>query len=252
MEELEWRMLVSFINADIAGIVRTQRIDAIRRRHARRVLDELRKELAEREKRPKEEDFITADAFGIEPVKPIVRRIDGVRVQTRMLHRKGLTETDIKGADLLYEVAGVKFALVQYKTPNRQGRVARDREQLDELIGACPNSNLNLCPPHVSSLDATCGAWFAVRSEAESGYLPACLAQDIFGDTESRKKEEFLSPHSRYSYKQFERAFARCFTGARVGRPRFNEYRMRIERDLIKRDWVLIYASQSGSFRTKR
>jgi hypothetical protein len=251
VEEQEWRTVVSFINADIAGILRSQRTDALRRMHARRTLREIKKELAARERRPKEEDFIDADIHGDEPVAPVTRRVDGVRLQIRKLHRKGLTEGDIKGADLLYEIAGVKFVLIQYKTPSQQQRVTLDHEQLDELIGECPNSKMNFCPPHNPALDETCGAWFAVRSAGESGYLPACLVNDNFGEVGSAKQEQFI-PLAPYSQKAFERAFARCLIGARVGRKRFKDYRRRIEEDLIRRDFVLIFASQSGSFGTRR
>src|SRR5215471_14034834 len=108
MRELEWRTIVSGINADIAGIVRAQR-----------TLDEVNVELARRAHEPIEEDFIFADAIGSDQALPRIVNVDGVSVQIRTLHRRGLKQSDIKGADLLYEIAGRKFALVQYKMERR-------------------------------------------------------------------------------------------------------------------------------------
>jgi hypothetical protein len=121
MQPREWYNLVDDINADIAGIVRAQR-----------TLSEINDGLAQRLHNPKEEDFIHADMWGIDPGAPRITQVDGVSVRARMLRRQGLRQRDIKGADLLYEIVGRKFALVQYKKPNRKGRVKRDAEQLDD------------------------------------------------------------------------------------------------------------------------
>ena len=176
MRELEWRTIVSGINADIAGIVRAQR-----------TLHEINVELARRANEPIEEDFIFADAIGRDQALPRIVDVGGVSIQIRTLHRRGLKQSDIKGADLLYEIAGRKFALVQYKM-ERRGRVTHEQQQLRDLIDACPNS----CPPHASDFVYTCGAWFAMRSTTgESAYLPACLAGELFGDSVSRDMKRF-------------------------------------------------------------
>jgi hypothetical protein len=82
-------------------------------------------ELRGRKGRPIEEDFIRADALGHDPGVPRKFKVDGVEIETRMLHRRGIRQRDVKGADLLYEIAGRKFVLIPYKTPTRRDRVKR-------------------------------------------------------------------------------------------------------------------------------
>jgi hypothetical protein len=106
LNDIEWRTIVDHINRDILGIIRAQQI-----------LAEVHEELDRRSKNPIEEDFIFADGFGHDPGAARSRIIDGVVIQVRVLHRRGLQQSDIKGADLLYEVAGRKFVLTQYKSP---------------------------------------------------------------------------------------------------------------------------------------
>lgn len=198
MENAEWRQLVREINLDIGGIIRGQR-----------TLDEVNEELRGREARPIEEDFIHADALGHNPGVPRKINVDDVEIETRMLHRRGIRQRDVKGADLLYEITGRKFVLIQYKTPTPRNRVTLDRPQLKELIGACPNP----CPPHVPGYTAKCGSWYAVRSARISAYVPACKAEEIFDDADSCSTAQF---GSGLSHEDFQRAFARCFTGARI------------------------------------
>jgi hypothetical protein len=173
MEEQEWQELVRNINGDIAGIVRNQR-----------VLEEINDELATRKSRPIEEDYIDAD-LGRDDASPHVVETDGVSLRIRKLHRRGLRQRDIKGADLLYEIAGRKFVLVQYKAIDSRRRVVVDQRQIDELIDACPNP----CPPWTGW--PSCGGWFAARSRDQSAYLPACVAKRAFGDAQSRSIAHF-------------------------------------------------------------
>jgi hypothetical protein len=236
MDDVEWRTLVSDINSDIAGIVHAE--------HARRILEDVNLELAQRADEPIEEDFIDADAWNIDPAGPSIVVVDGVTIRTRKLHRRGLTQADVKGADLLYEIEGLKFVLIQYKKPDHRGRVERDSGQLDDLIEACPNP----CPPHRYGFEETCGAWFAVTPNSpESAYLPACVTNQIFGKADSRKKEKFTSV-ADYTKDGFQRAFAECQIGARLTPIGFKMSRARIERERIKQDRVLFSVSQSGSF----
>ena len=226
MEELEWRTLVGTINKDIAGIV-----------HAQRVLEEVNDELHNRTTRPIEEDYIFADGFGRSPGAPHVILIDGVEISTRMLHRRGLGQKDIKGADLLYEIAGRKFVLVQYKVPDARYRVTNDRSQLCELMASCPNP----CPPHSPGFWPTCGAWYAVHSQDKSAYLPACEAQRVFGDNQSRLFSTFGTGMEQHVFQQL---FARCWTGARVSPSEF-AYLSWAE---LEADRVLFTSFQRGSF----
>jgi hypothetical protein len=226
MEDADWRQLVSDINLDITGIIRAQRI-----------LDEVNAELGKRTARPIEEDFIHADAWGRDPGTPRVFDIDGVEIQTRMLHRRGIHQRDVKGADLLYEIAGKKFALIQYEAPDGRDLVRVDRTQLEELMAAYPNP----CPPHARNLWPTCGAWYAVRSTSVSAYLPACKAHDLFEQAAARSMAYFAGglPHEA-----FQQVFARCWTGARIA-PVEMAYSAWA---LLEADRVLFTVLQRGNF----
>jgi len=230
MQLREWYSLVEEINADIAGIVRAQRI-----------LSGINDALARRATSPIEEDFIHADMWDIDPGKPRITQVDGVSIQTRMLHRRGLNQSDIKGGDLLYEIVGRKFALVQYKKPDRQGRVKRDKQQLDDLMNSCPTT----CPPFQEGFSNRCGSWYAVRPDSPdtASYMPACVAAQIFGESNSRKQNRFKF---RFSLTDFQRAFAECFTGARITPEQFD--RRTMESKLIERNWVMFEALQFGTF----
>ena len=225
MDKREWQATLRRINADVAGIV-----------NAQRVLSRVNSELHARADRPVEEDFIFAEQFGKHPGQPAVREIDGVAVVTRMLHRRGLRQRDIEGADLLYEVEGRKYALVQYKSP-ADGRIHLDRDQMDRLIEGCPNP----CPPHQPALWPTCGAWFAVESREGSWYESACQALATFEDAGSRPTERFSSGISR---EVFQHLFARCWIGARTTVSEFAY----LTWDALVSNRVLVSVLQRGSF----
>lgn len=226
MDDLEWQELVIDINRDIEGIIASQR-----------TLGAIHDELRERQDRPIEEDLITADALGQDPGAPKVITINGVEIQTRMLHRRGLKQRDIAGADLLYEIAGRKFVLVQYKTPNRQERVILDRAQLQELVGRCPNPR----PPSRPAYFLTCGAWYAVRSPGDSIYVPACEALRRFGHAGSLSASRF---GPGFLHEDFQQMFGRCSTGAQIDIAELTG----LSREALESDRVLIDVLQRGSF----
>lgn len=226
MEPEAWREMVAVINSDIRGIVKAQR-----------VLSDVHDELEQREAHPIEEDFIYGDGFGQSPREPRIKTIDGVDIEIRVLHRRGLRQSDIMGADLLYEIAGHKFVLVQYKSPNRKDRVVNDSEQLHDLVDSCPNP----CSVDRPSFWPTCGSWYAIRAADQSMYLPACEAVKIFGDAASRGIESF---GRGVSADVFEELFARCWTGARIA-PVSQAY---FVWSTMERDRVLFSILQNGSF----
>ena len=198
MNEVDWTEIVGAANADIRGIIRAQRVKA-----------EIDDELGRRADTPVEEDFIFADAFGHDPREPRRVEINGVEVLVRTLHRRGLNMADVKGADLLYEIAGRKFVLIQYKRPNGRGSIQRDVQQLRDLVDACPNP----CPPASPHLWPTCGSWFAVVGIDEHTYVRACDAESNFGAAQSRPARTFTNGLSRDT---FDELFARCWIGART------------------------------------
>ena len=195
MTELEWRALASQVNADILGMsVALATRDAVRR------------ELDQRAAVPTEEFFIDADAFGREPTAPRIFTVAGTTVKVWKTHRAGLGSSDIKGADLFYEVSDTKFVLVQYKTPSRRLRVSKDAVQLDLLASACPVQ----CPP---SNRFACGSWLALRSTAGAKYFPACEAQQTFGKSKSRHERFFVNGLTQ---ERFHDDFGLCHIGART------------------------------------
>jgi hypothetical protein len=195
----EWRALVDQANRDISGIIQSQR-----------TLREVRKELDERLRHPIEEDFIFADGLRHDPRMPRVIEVDGVQLVVRVLHRQGLEQTDVKGADLLYEISGSKFVLVQYKKADSGGRIRKTAQQLDDLIGACPNP----CPPPMHGFYPSCGSWISViAARGQDHYMPACRVSAIFGPAASRRSDHFAEGISQTTFQQL---FARCWIGARI------------------------------------
>lgn len=226
MTETEWQEMVKRVNDDVRGIVRAQR-----------VLEEVNEELVERRGDPFEEDRIFGDGYGFEPGQPRTIVVDGVHILIRTLHRKGLQQRDIKGADLIYEIAGRKFALIQYKDADARNRVLRDHDQLDELVAACPNR----CPPPHLGYWPTCGSWFNVKGESELAYLPACHASAVFGDAKSRSFDQFrhgIGPST------FQELFARCWIGARIAPTEL----VFVAVSAVEADRVVFMASQFGTF----
>lgn len=225
MENDQWREVISRINRDISGIIKAQR-----------TLEEIEKELSDRKAKPLEEDFVLEDALGQHPGEPREFNIEGVRISVRLLHRRGQKQKDIKGADLLYEIAGRKFILLQYKIPVNAS-VQRDKDQLDTLVKACPNE----CPPYDLSYFPTCASWFTIKTTNESLYLPACRVASIFGDATSRKMDRFSEGVSAETFQQL---FARCWIGARIAQTEL----VNLTWDLMEQDDVLITVIQRGSF----
>lgn len=226
MDEREWREIATRINGDIGGIIRAQR-----------VLADVNEELLQRDSQPIEDDFIDAEAYGQSPGEARTKIVDGVEILVRKLHRRGLHQSDVTGADLLYEVAGRKFVVIQYKTPSKRHRVERNEDQLKRLVESCPNP----CPPNGNWFWPSCGSWFAVESSIESLYLPACEAQAVFGDASSRSVGHFGRGVSK---EVFQQLFARCWIGARTA-PNELAY---LAWDVMMHDRVLVSVLQRGTF----
>lgn len=223
MDEREWYDLVNRINADIAGIARAQS-----------TLNDVHAERMNRLNSPVEEDFIDRDSFGEVPGEPNYISINGIEIAVRKLHRRGIRCSDIKGADLIYELEGRKFCLIQYKSPSRRRRVPLDREQLRELINACPNP----CPPITNEGLRTCGSWYSVQEKGSSYYMRACEAREVFGDYASKSIGAFSQGISKAS---FQDMFAKCWIGARVAPIDVGFYLA----ESVANDRVVVHAQQS-------
>lgn len=195
MTPSEWRSLAAAVNADIRGMS-----------IAIAVRNQVRRELGRRQANPTEEFFIDQDAFGAEPTAPRTFEVMGTTVQVWKTHRAGLRCSDIKGADLYYEVSDQKFLLVQYKSPDLRGRVRLDDDQLTELEDACPTR----CPP---SNRFACGSWYAIRSSGGAKYFPGCEAREVFGAAASRSEKFFVNGLTQA---RFREDFGLCRIGARA------------------------------------
>jgi hypothetical protein len=193
----EWSSAVSFVREDVRAIIRAQRTH-----RAIRLALEARDEL------PLEEDFIDADLAdgSVGAARPF--EIEGVQIVVRKLHRRGLAARDIMGADLLYEIEGQKFTIIQYKTPDSHGRVGNVPQQLTDLVDNCPEM---ICGGRVRW--PHCGSWHAIRSNSVSLYHQACEARHIFDGAASRNVAAFSSGLSKDT---FDELFALCWIGAPI------------------------------------
>jgi hypothetical protein len=193
---MERQAIISHVMREVDGIIDRQR-----------VIGKVRDSLDERARNPHEEDFIYGE--GTNNQKVFREVIDGVTIEKRILHRRGDKDTDISGADLLFEIVGEKYVLVQYKRADKAGRVTNDEPQLDELISSCSNS----CPPFRPFMLGTCGAWYALIDGSSISYMPACVASGSFSGRGSCKVAAFDKAIEREA---FLSAFAKCYIGART------------------------------------
>lgn len=226
MDELLWAQTVAAANADIQGIIRAQR-----------VLEDVNRTLDERIANPIEEDRIFADGTDFPPGNAKVITVDEVEIRVRILHRRGLRQRDVRGADLIYEVAGRKFILVQYKNANASGHVSADHKQLERLIEACPNP----CPPTQLTFWPTCGSWCNILAGSEVSCMPACRVKAVFSDAKRRAFTEF---GDGISADVFQHLFARCWIGARIAPTELLYFGW----SAAEADRVLFAVTQAGTF----
>lgn len=220
MNPSEWRSLAQSVNRDIAGMAR-----------AAATQEGVRAELDQRDFRATEEFFIDEDSFGSRPNQARRFTVGTVELKVWKTHRAGLSCSDIKGADLYYEISDRKFILVQYKTPSRNGRVTLDADQLDELQAACP---VKCAPTHRFS----CASWYALRSAGLGNYFTACEAKALFGAHASRHRKYFVNGLDQT---QFYGEFGACRIGGRSKPIEIQDY-MQYS---LEHDRVLINAIQA-------
>lgn len=215
--------------------------------HNQLILNEVHKELQNNIENPFEQDSIYEEHFGQKPSEPKAKMVEGVQIITRVLHQTGKRLSDIKGADLLYEIEGEKFILVQFKK-SYEGKVKGDKEQLERLLKNCPP----MCPYKIRTPEripfkiiGLCGIYY--RAHSNSGdvkYLHACEAKSIFGKSDSVSFSEFSSGMSKETFIDL---FAICRIGAITGK---NEPE-RIAQKLINEDHVIYSVLQRGKWNKK-
>lgn len=189
--------IIAHVMREVDGIIDRQR-----------TIDKVKGALDDRARNPHEEDFILGE--GTNNQKVFREEIDGVTIEKTILHRRGARDTDISGADLLFEIVGEKYVLVQYKKADSSGRVQNDKSQLDELVASCSND----CPEFLPYMLGTCGSWYALINGTDVSYMPACVASGSFSGRGSCKAANFDKALEREA---FLSAFAKCYIGARTG-----------------------------------
>jgi len=197
MDLEQWNSAVAFVRDDVRTIIRAQRTHQA-----------IRQQLEARNEYPLEEDFIDADLGNDRIGAARYFEIEGVQIIVRKLHRRGLGARDVMGADLLYEIEGQKYTIIQYKSPDRRGRIEHDHQQLSDLVDNCPET---MCSNRFRW--PWCGSWHAIRSDEVSLYHQACEARHIFNGAASRNIAAFSSGLSKDT---FDELFGLCWIGAPI------------------------------------
>ncbi|WP_345295525.1 hypothetical protein [Luteimonas vadosa] len=191
----DWSLLARAVNRDVEMLTRASKTQG-----------DVRDLLKTRSVSPSEEQIIDADCFGQAPGVHRIVRVAGSMLKIWKIHRAGLDLSDVKGADLYYELGNRKFVLVQYKKSSSTDRVVLDKPQLVELEKACP---VNCLPTN----RFCCGSWYALHGKKKIAYFTACEIRELFGAYKSRKADYFVNGLTR---KQFLEAFGSCNIGART------------------------------------
>src|SRR5262249_50506719 len=153
---------------------------------ARAILRGIHGRLSDNDKEPFEQDLIYGLHYGTRPAEARTKSVNGVTITTRILHQTGTRLSDVGGADLLYEIPGLKYVDVQYKRPDSGRRVILNESQLDELIQNCPAD----CDFHRRS-SLRCGSWYAIIEKRDARMMPACIASGVFNSNQTAAASDF-------------------------------------------------------------
>ena len=203
MEIAEYNRIVYDVNDEIDSII-----------HHQRVLAGLYQKINTALLRPMEQDYIYKDHYGKFPIEPQEHVIDGITFTSRILHQTGKRLSDIAGADFLYEIENVKYALIQHKRASTQYRISNDKEQFEQLLNNCPPVCMyKKSPPTISPvrLNGFCGCWYRVGYEDKEHYIHACEAKFLHGNTKTTNVSKFKHGISKA---EFDKMFASCTIGA--------------------------------------
>jgi hypothetical protein len=203
MEVDELRATVNLANKTVRGILQGQA-----------VLEEVKEEIRRREINPFEENYIYEDHYGASPYEPReIEVYDGITITSQVLHRQGSNQSDIKGADLMYEIEGVKYVLIQYKRI-KGGDVVVDRSQLNTLRSNCPSDCQYPYFKQKTRIDGMCGSWYCARRKDEGLYVHACEA-DLFSRQQATVAVEKFKERG-LGQQSFQELFGKCRIGAPV------------------------------------
>jgi hypothetical protein len=164
--------------------------------HNQQLIAGIHSELDKRRLSPFEQDFIYQDHFGLFPSEPVTFNYHGVSISSRTLHQTGMRLRDINGTDLLYEIEGEKFVLLQYKRAYNN-QITVDKKQLETLLNNCPEKCRNkqkrpMPQEWIPRKSFTyCGIWYRVINNGNFRTVTACEAESIF-QNQSSKQERIL------------------------------------------------------------
>jgi hypothetical protein len=194
---------------------------------------------------PFEQDLPHEEPYSCLPSEPRVIEHFGVKIATRILHQPGKGLSDIRGVDMLYEIVGQKYMLVQFKKGDPQThRVKLDSHQLDTMLQTCPD----VCPRRrnpprrfPARLYGSCGCWYRVDCDRQTWFLHACEVPAVYGGRKSAQCREFEEGLSDLWFRDL---FAMCRLGASVSYPS-SEY----VDALIKEGYAVFEARQEGQWK---
>lgn len=222
--------------------------------HNQKVLADIHDELDKNQLRPFEQDYIYKEHFGSMPSDPIAIEHNGVTITTRVLHQTGIQMRDITGADLLYEIEGEKFGLIQYKRENRHV-IKGDYGQLNTLLNNCPDVCKNKKSRPIPQnwlplkLNSYCGSWYATISKGEKRFLHACEAESIFWNSSTANISTFDSGLSKDTFLEL---FSNCRIGALVRKPKDENIRQLYLGSLVENQHLVFEVVQKGKWITRR
>lgn len=216
--------------------------------HHQMVIGEIKQELADRRNQPFEQDSIYLDKYGSLPSEPEKRNICGVDFTITILHQEGKQLSDIKGADLLYEIEGEKYILVQYKNADIFGKIKADLSQLQTLLKNCPSICYYKKKPRDDvpyRMNGFCGCFYRVDYKNIKKYLHACEVNQIFGNKNTKPFTEFSVGICKET---FEELFATCRLGA-MTKTKESKYYIN---EILKQDHFILHVLQRGIWSSNR
>lgn len=239
MEKDEFFKIKDYMVDDAAAII-----------HNQKVLADIHAELEKRLLDPFEQDLIYFDKFGERPAEPKKITHNGVVISISVLHQEGIGLSDIRGADLLYEIEREKFLIIQYKRP-ADTSVKTDLYQLRTLLDNCPKS----CSVHkyrpISfdwlplKLNGWCGSWYCIAADGNRRYVQACEAETIFANKKSARLENFQSGLTKMTLLEL---FSSCRIGAMIRTPVDTAVKESFVAGLVQREHLIYEVKQLGKW----
>lgn len=243
MESRELTDISNMIFHDVGAII-----------HSQQVLAGIHAELDKNQFRPFEQDYIYQEHYGALPSRPRKIEINGVTITSRVLHQTGIGLQDVNGADLLYEIEGEKFGLIQYKRTNANS-LKGDAGQLQKLLSSCPEQCIHFKRRPIPKdwlplkTNSFCGAWYSVIHEnGEQKFVHACEAEAIFKNKISAQGKDFNFGLSKSTFLEL---FSSCRVGALIRIPSEKRVENGYLENLLANHHLIFEIVQKGKWTAK-